>query len=122
MVQAGERHGSVTEIPSFGEWLQKRRVQLGLTCKALAQQGGCSPVTIKKIELPHCLVKVGSSKRGWTRLWQSQAKQKEAHPMVGEIYAWFTEDFDTADLQEAEALPRELSSILPSGWTKPNAR
>lgn len=40
----------MTEIVSFGEWLQKRRNQLGLTRKALAQQVGCSPVTIKKIE------------------------------------------------------------------------
>jgi predicted ATPase/transcriptional regulator with XRE-family HTH domain len=40
----------LTEIVSFGEWLQKRRNQLGMTRKALAQQVGCSPVTIKKIE------------------------------------------------------------------------
>jgi transcriptional regulator with XRE-family HTH domain len=50
----------VTEIVSFGEWVQKRRNQLGLSRNGLAQQVGCSPVTIKKIErderrplLPH---------------------------------------------------------------------
>ena len=43
------------------------------------------------------------------RLWQSQGKKEEAHRMLAEIYGWFTEGFDTADLQEAKALLEELS-------------
>jgi predicted ATPase len=43
------------------------------------------------------------------RLWQQQGKVKQAHQMLSEIYNWFTEGFDTADLQEAKALPAELS-------------
>jgi predicted ATPase len=43
------------------------------------------------------------------RLWQSQGKQKEAHHLLSEIYDWFTEGFDTADLQEAKSLIEELS-------------
>ncbi len=42
------------------------------------------------------------------RLWQQQGKQKEAHQMLAEIYGWFTEGFDTKDLQEAKALLGEL--------------
>ena len=38
------------------------------------------------------------------RLWQSQGKRNEAHQMLSEIYNWFTEGFDTKDLQEAKAL------------------
>jgi predicted ATPase len=38
------------------------------------------------------------------RLWQHQGKRAEAHQLLAEIYAWFTEGFDTADLQEARAL------------------
>jgi len=38
------------------------------------------------------------------RLWQHQGKCAEAHQLLAEIYAWFTEGFDTADLQEARAL------------------
>jgi tetratricopeptide (TPR) repeat protein len=38
------------------------------------------------------------------RLWQSQGKTHEAHEMLSEIYNWFTEGFDTKDLQEAKAL------------------
>jgi len=42
------------------------------------------------------------------RLWQSQGKHHEARTMLSEIYNWFTEGFDTKDLQEAEALLEEL--------------
>lgn len=43
------------------------------------------------------------------RLWQQQGKQREAHDRLAEIYNWFTEGFDTKDLQEAKALIEELS-------------
>ena len=42
------------------------------------------------------------------RLWQQQSKHKEARRMLGEIYDWFTEGFNTADLKEARALLDEL--------------
>ena len=42
------------------------------------------------------------------RLWQRQDKQTEAHRMLSESYGWFTEGFDTKDLQEAKALIEEL--------------
>ena len=45
------------------------------------------------------------------RLWQQQGKQHEAHKMLSEIYNWFTEGFDTKDLQEAKALLEELKSV-----------
>ena len=38
------------------------------------------------------------------KLWQQQGKKREAHEMLAEIYGWFTEGFDTKDLQEAKAL------------------
>ena len=43
------------------------------------------------------------------RLWQSQDKSAEAHQLLAEIYHWFTEGFDTKDLQEAKALLEELN-------------
>ena len=42
------------------------------------------------------------------RLWQQQDKRKEAHQLLSDIYHWFTEGFDTKDLQEAKALLDEL--------------
>jgi predicted ATPase len=38
------------------------------------------------------------------RLWQQQGKQAEAHDLLTPAYDWFTEGFDTADLQEAKTL------------------
>jgi class 3 adenylate cyclase/predicted ATPase len=43
------------------------------------------------------------------RLWQAQGKRSEAHHRLSEIYNWFTEGFDTKDLQEAKGLIEELS-------------
>jgi predicted ATPase len=41
-------------------------------------------------------------------LWQQQGKHAEAYDLLAPIYGWFTEGFDTADLQEAKALLEEL--------------
>jgi predicted ATPase len=43
-------------------------------------------------------------------LWQQQGKRDEARELLAPVYDWFTEGFDTADLQEARALLDEL------GW------
>jgi predicted ATPase len=42
-------------------------------------------------------------------LWKEQGKSAEARQLLAEVYGWFTEGFDTADLQEAKALLEELS-------------
>ena len=59
----------------------------------------------------------GQSAKSWelrattslARLWQEQGRIDEARQMLAEIYGWFTEGFDTPDLQEAKALLDELS-------------
>ena len=43
------------------------------------------------------------------RLLQQRGKDNEARRMLADIYGWFTEGFDTADLKDAKALLRELS-------------
>jgi predicted ATPase len=44
-----------------------------------------------------------------SRLWQQQGKQTEARTLLAPVYGWFTEGFDTADLQEARGLLEQLS-------------
>ena len=39
-----------------------------------------------------------------SRLWQRQGKHDAARQVLAEVYGWFTEGFDTADLQEAKRL------------------
>ncbi len=42
-------------------------------------------------------------------LWQQQGKRSEAHKLLVDVYNWFTEGFDTKDLQEAKVLLEELA-------------
>src|SRR5262249_26053057 len=42
------------------------------------------------------------------RLWQQQGEPAQAPELLTPIYSWFTEGFDTADLQEAKVLLDEL--------------
>jgi predicted ATPase len=44
-----------------------------------------------------------------SQLRQRQGKRAEARDLLAPIYGWFTEGFDTEDLQEAKALLEELS-------------
>jgi predicted ATPase len=44
-----------------------------------------------------------------SRLWQGQGRRTEAHQLLASVYGWFTEGFDTADLQDAKALLETLS-------------
>jgi predicted ATPase len=43
-----------------------------------------------------------------SHLWQQQGKRVEAYDLLAPLYGWFTEGFDTADLQDAKALLEEL--------------
>jgi predicted ATPase len=47
-----------------------------------------------------------------SRLWGRQGKTREAHALLAEAYAWFTEGFDTADLTDARALLEELERAV----------
>jgi predicted ATPase len=47
------------------------------------------------------------------RLWQSQGRRQEAYDLLAPIYDWFTEGFDTKDLQEAKSLLAEIQAMRP---------
>jgi predicted ATPase len=36
-----------------------------------------------------------------SRLWQQQGQRDQAQQLLAEVYGWFTEGFETPDLQEA---------------------
>ena len=44
------------------------------------------------------------------RLLASQGRRNDARTMLADIYNWFTEGFDTADLKDAQALLDELNA------------
>jgi predicted ATPase len=43
------------------------------------------------------------------RLWGEQGRRVEASDLLGQVYGWFTEGSDTADLKEAKALLDQLA-------------
>jgi predicted ATPase len=43
-------------------------------------------------------------------LWHRQGKSQDAYALLAPVYAWFTEGFDTADLQDAKALLEALGA------------
>ena len=48
------------------------------------------------------------------QLWQRQRRHEDAHRLVADIYGWFTEGFDTADLRAAKTLLTELAGTAPA--------
>jgi len=65
-------------------------------CEACA-----APFTVRSLEL--------RAVTSLSRLLRQQAKKEEARKSLAEIYGWFTEGFDTADLKDAKALLDSLS-------------
>jgi len=101
--QTGQRFYEVELYRIKGELLLRQVVPGGeegkrsfLTAIDVARQQGA-----KSLELRAAI--------SLTRLWQSQGKKREARQLLAEIYGWFTEGFDTADLKEAKGLLGELS-------------
>jgi class 3 adenylate cyclase/tetratricopeptide (TPR) repeat protein len=67
------------------------------TAVELARRGGRRPLELR-------------AAMSLSRLLQTQGKREDARWMLAEIYSWFTEGFDTADLRDARMLLGELST------------
>jgi hypothetical protein len=46
-----------------------------------------------------------------SQLWQQHSQQVEAQKLLADVYGWFTEGFDTPDLQTAALLLQELQRV-----------
>jgi predicted ATPase len=100
--QHGERWWEAEILRLHGELLLKQnpsdlaagQAWLGRAIEVARQQGA------KSLELRATM--------SLARLLNEQGKRDEARTMLGEIYGWFTEGFDTADLKDAKALLDEL--------------
>jgi hypothetical protein len=87
-------------------------VEEGLGSSAQNLEPEAEECFLKAIEIARKQSAKSLELRGVTslaRLWQQQGKTTEAHRMLAEIYSWFTEGFDTKDLQEAKVLLEELA-------------
>jgi predicted ATPase len=104
----GERFYEAELYRLKGELTLRSQVQ-GHKSKVEKEAEGCF---WRAIEIARCQQAKSLELRAGTslsRLWQSQGKNKEAHDLLSEVYGWFTEGFETKDLQEARALLEELA-------------
>ena len=99
-------HGHSAARPS-------KRTQAGLACGGRLQcregrknSGGRLGQVIQDLKVGSCAQPLAS--RG---LLLDTSRSDEASAMLAEIYNWFTEGFDTADLKDAQALLEELSNL-----------
>ncbi len=94
------------QLIQTGERVQQRSRATG-TAEEEAKKCFCQAIEIARLQgakLWELRAAVSLS-----RLWQKQGKKKQARQLLTEIYGWFTEGFDTKDLQEAKALLEELA-------------
>jgi predicted ATPase len=99
----GERYYEAEVYRLKGELLLRQAVPDSLQAEACFQQAltiACRQQA-KSWEL--------RAATGLGRLWQQQDKRTEAYDLLAPVYGWFTEGFDTADLQDARALLEELA-------------
>ena len=93
------------------------------TPRSCASRAGCSRsrATLKAPNgtfSPRSTGRAASRRKSWelrtstslARLWQSQGKRQDAYELLAPVYGWFTEGFDTKDLQDAKALLAELGN------------
>jgi predicted ATPase len=88
-----------------------------LRAQILGPEGEAEACFLKAIEIAQKQQAKSLELRASTslaRLWQQQGKRAEAHRMLSAVYNWFTEGFDTKDLQEAKA----LLAVLVAGEEK----
>ncbi len=112
---------ALTAVDNSGErWYEAELYRLKGTL-TLKQSGVRSPKSEVEKEAEECFHKAIEVARGQqakslelravmslSQLWQQEGKKEEARQMLAEIYSWFTEGFDTADLKEAKVLLEEL--------------
>jgi predicted ATPase len=86
-----------------GEFLLRQAVPDAVQADACFQQ---ALAIARRQQAKSCELRAATS---LAQLWQQQGKRAEACALLAPIYGWFTEGFDTADLQEAKALLAALS-------------
>jgi predicted ATPase len=107
--KSGERRWEAELYRLKGELLLRQPVGAGLKHAPMEDAETCFRQAIhiarrqeaKSLELQAAM--------SLSRLWQQQGERDAARDLLAPIYCWFTEGFDTANLQEAKALLGELA-------------
>jgi predicted ATPase len=86
----------------------KGELLLSLSADNQAEAEGCLHQALAIARLQQAKALELRAATSLSRLWQQQGKRVDAQQLLAEIYGWFTEGFDTPDLQEAKALLEAL--------------
>ena len=92
----GELTLAQSSVQSLGSSVQKKAEECFWKAIEIARQQQAKSLELRAV-------------MSLSRLWQRQGKKEEARQLLAEIYGWFTEGFETKDLQEAKALLNELT-------------
>jgi len=82
----------------------KGALLLSLSMDHHTEAEGCFHQALEVAQRQHAKALELRAMLSLSRLWQQQGKRTEARELLIPVYGWFTEGFDTADLQEAKAL------------------
>jgi hypothetical protein len=98
-------------IRTVSEYSQRHGIRFGL---AVVKQRLLRALSRRVFRSPRSPAPCSSTRRTArqgpaTIATRTQGKRPKAHELLAEVYAWFTEGFDTADFQEAKALLGELA-------------
>jgi predicted ATPase len=98
----GERYNEAEAYRLQGEFLLRQATPDATQAEACFQQAlaVARRQQAKSLELRTAM--------SLSRLWQHQGKCAEAYELLAPVYGWFTEGFDTVDLQEARGLLEAL--------------
>jgi len=106
----------LTQVEKNGEhWYEaelyrlKGELLLNLPNDNMADAEECFQKSLEIARLQHAKFWELRTAMSLSRLWQRQGKKQEGRQILSNIYSWFTEGFDTKDLQDAKALLQELS-------------
>jgi predicted ATPase len=86
---------------------------LQLPLAEVSQAEGCFQQALDVARRQHAKALERRAALSLAQLWQRQGQRAAARQLLAESYNWFTEGFDTADLQEAQALLAALGGEEP---------
>jgi predicted ATPase len=106
-LRAGERSGSKAWLAAI---LHVKGSILAAAAASRRQEAeGCFSDALKVARVQQAKSLELRAATSLARLWGEQGRRAEAHELLGPIYGWFTEGFDTADLKDAAKLLSELA-------------
>jgi predicted ATPase len=106
--KSGERRWEAELYRLTGELLLRQPVGAGVKHVSIEEAETCFRQAIDIAHRQYAKSLEVQAVMRLSRLWRQQGKRDEARQLLAEIYGWFTEGFDTADLQEAKALLEDL--------------